>query len=80
MKTGSIIAIYFVTWWITLFTVLPFGIKNAHEAGQKVKEGEEPGAPIAPNIGKKALINSVIAGVVTALVVWAVSKGALSYP
>jgi predicted secreted protein len=27
-------AIYFVIWWIVLFTVLPFGVRNASEAAK----------------------------------------------
>ena len=39
MNIGTIIAIYFVTWWVTLFMVLPFGVKNADEAGVTVEKG-----------------------------------------
>ena len=72
MKTGSIIAVYFVVWWITLFMVLPFGIKNSHEAGEDVSAGNEAGAPVATRLLVKALINSVLAALVTAGIVWAV--------
>jgi predicted secreted protein len=40
MGLGSAIAIYFVIWWITLFAVLPFGVRTQAEAGDVV-----PGAP-----------------------------------
>ena len=45
MKIGSGIAIYFVIWWVVLFAVLPWGVKNAHEAGETTSKGNEPGAP-----------------------------------
>ena len=73
MKIGTIAAIYFVVWWITLFIVLPFGIKNSHEAGEDVSAGHEAGAPVATRLRVKALINTGLAAMVTAGIVWAVN-------
>ena len=61
MSFGSALAIYFVIWWITLFAVLPFGIRNAHEAGEKVEEGNDAGAPMVHGLLWKAAVTSVIA-------------------
>jgi predicted secreted protein len=72
MKIGTAIAIYFVVWWIVLFAILPWGVKNAHEAGETVLEGNEPGAPVQHQLGKKALITTVVAGVVFALIYFAI--------
>ena len=73
MKIGSMIAIYFVIWWTVLFAVLPFGVRNASEAGEKIEQGNDAGAPMALHWGKKILATSVIAlvlfGVVYAQVV-----------
>ena len=44
MKIGSVIAVYFVVWWMTLFVVLPFGIRSQQETGAVVA-GTDPGAP-----------------------------------
>lgn len=74
MKIGTAIAIYFVIWWIVLFAILPFGVKNAHEAGEVTLEGNEPGAPVRHQMGKKALITTIVAAVV-----FAVLYGALKY-
>ena len=41
MKFGSAVAIYFITWWVCLFIVLPFGVKNAHEAGETARQPAE---------------------------------------
>ena len=38
MSLVSAIAIYFIIWWVCLFVVLPFGVRNAHEAGEVVLE------------------------------------------
>ncbi len=51
MNLASAIAIYFIIWWLVLFLVLPFGIRNAHETGETVEEGNEPGAPVKPAPG-----------------------------
>ena len=61
MKIGSMFAIYFVIWWTVLFAVLPFGVRNAHEAGEKVEFGNDRGAPVALHWGKKILITSGVA-------------------
>jgi predicted secreted protein len=65
------LALYFVIWWITLFAVLPFGIRSQHEAGDVVA-GTEPGAPVLPGLLRKAVITSLIAAVIFACVwyVW----------
>ena len=68
MKIGSMIAIYFVIWWTVLFAVLPFGVRNASEAGEQVKAGNDAGAPTALHWGKKILATSVIALVLLGLV------------
>jgi len=57
------LALYFVIWWITLFAVLPFGIRSQEEAGEVVA-GTEPGAPVLPGLLKKAVITSLIAAVI----------------
>ncbi len=74
MNIGTIIAIYFVTWWVTLFMVLPFGVKNADEAGVTVEKGHERGAPVATRLLAKAAINTVLAAFVTATIWWAVTS------
>jgi predicted secreted protein len=48
MNLASAIAIYFIIWWLVLFLVLPFGIRNAHETGEAVEAGMSRGASRAP--------------------------------
>jgi predicted secreted protein len=68
MKIGTAIAIYFVVWWIVLFAILPLGVRNAHEAGESTLEGNEPGAPVDPQLGKKALLTTCVSAVVFAVI------------
>jgi predicted secreted protein len=66
MQIGSAIALYFVIWWLTLFAVLPFGVRSQHEAGEVVA-GSDPGAPAKVRIRRIVILNSVVAMVVLAL-------------
>jgi predicted secreted protein len=70
MQIGSIIAIYFVLWWLTFVAVLPIGSVSHHEAGTEVLSGSDPGAPVRPRLGFKALLATGLAGVFTALLMW----------
>jgi len=59
------IAAYFTIWWVTLFAVLPFGVRSATEAGvTDAPKGADPGAPAVPNLAKKALWTTGVAAVV----------------
>lgn len=64
MPIGSIIAIYFVVWWIVLFAVLPWGMRSQEEEGEVVL-GTERSAPANPRLVRKAIITSVVAAIVT---------------
>jgi predicted secreted protein len=68
VKIGTAIAIYFVVWWIVLFAILPIGVKNAHEAGETTLEGNEPGAPVEHQMGRKAIITTVVSAIVFAII------------
>ena len=55
------IATYVVLWWLTLFAVLPFGVRSQSESG-KVIDGTDPGAPAAHRMGRKLFITTLISG------------------
>lgn len=76
MPIASIFAIYFVVWWLCLFVVLPFGVRSQAEAGP-VTDGTEPGAPQKPRLLIKLLVTTVLAGVIVALLFWALSNPVL---
>ena len=60
-------AIYFILWWTVLFAVLPWGVRSQKEAGVTPGVGTDPGAPVLPQLVKKALITTVISGVLFAI-------------
>jgi predicted secreted protein len=68
MSIASGIAIYFIVWWVCLFVVLPFGIRNAHEAGETVEQGNDAGAPVRPLLKLKLVATTAVATVVFALI------------
>ena len=59
------LAIYFVTWWIVLLGVLPFGTDSQHERGA-VTPGTEPGAPTVHRVWRKLAWTTLVASVLYA--------------
>lgn len=60
------LAIYFIMWWLTLFMVLPFGMRTQDEAGDVVP-GTPESAPVAPRLARVFLINTVVSAVAFAI-------------
>jgi predicted secreted protein len=58
----SLLAIYFVVWWVVLFAVLPFGIRTQDEEGE-VTLGTTRSAPARPQLIRKAIVTSVVAAI-----------------
>lgn len=63
MKWTSALAIYALFWTMTLFVVLPFGVRTAEEAGAERGPGEADSAPHAFNLARVALRTTVISAV-----------------
>ncbi|MFZ1814479.1 MAG: DUF1467 family protein [Rhizobiaceae bacterium] len=59
-------AVYFIIWWVTLFMVLPVGVKSQAEEGERL-QGTDPGAPVQSRFGMKLVANTLLAGVVFAI-------------
>lgn len=45
MRWTTILAVYFLLWFLSLFLVLPFGVKTAEEAGKELVPGQTESAP-----------------------------------
>ncbi len=63
MSTTTAIAIYFLIWWVTLFAVLPFGVRSQEEQGE-FAAGTDPGAPVAARLLWKLVWTTLVASVV----------------
>lgn len=66
MSVTTAIAIYFLIWWITLFAVLPWGVRSQVEGGEVVP-GSDPGAPGIPKILWKLFWTTIVSGVIFAI-------------
>jgi len=75
MNAVTAIISYFVIWWVSLFFVLPFGVKR----NDSNVPGVDAGAPEKSLIGRKMLINSVLAFVFFLLFYTAVDLGLISF-
>jgi predicted secreted protein len=69
MKWTSILAIYILFWTLSLFLVLPFGVRTPEEEGTKAGAGHAESAPHRFDLGKVALRASIVAAVLTGLYV-----------
>ena len=62
MKPGSVLAIYLLFWTLTLFAVLPFGVRTPHDEGGEAVPGQADSAPNNPMLAKKMLWTTLISG------------------
>lgn len=63
MSTTTAAAIFFLIWWVTLFAVLPWGVRSQQESGEVVP-GTDPGAPLVPRLGRKLIWTTLVTCVV----------------
>ncbi len=68
MNWSLALAIYFTTWWVVLYAVLPFGVHSVSEAGAERPAGTDAGAPVTPHIGLKLMATTVVSAIVFAAV------------
>jgi len=71
------IAIYFVSWWIILFAILPFGVRTQEEAGEVVP-GTAESAPAAPKLLPKLIATTIITTLIFALIYWIIEGGVVT--
>ena len=69
------IATYVVIWWIVIFAILPFGVRPADER----EPGHDAGAPANPRLGLKAVVTSVVAGLLWLALYWAVNADLVNF-
>ena len=60
------IAVYVTIWWVTLFAILPLGVRSVHEGTDAPVAGQDQGAPIAPRLLMKAFWTTIVSAVVFA--------------
>lgn len=65
MPTFSIVAIYFLFFFMSLFMVLPFGVRTADEAGIEKIPGQADSAPAHFNLWRIAFRTGILALLLT---------------
>ncbi len=78
IRIGTAIAIYFLIWWVTLFAVLPWGVRNQEESGE-VTPGTDPGAPAIHRVWIKLVWTTVVASVIFAILFVVYTRGLIPY-
>ena len=63
MLLFSYFAVYFVVWWMTLFAVLPFGLKTQAEA-EEVVLGTVESAPARFRGGRVVLTTTIVSALI----------------
>lgn len=67
MKPISAIVIYLLFWMLTLFVVLPWGVRTSAEAGEDHIAGQADSAPVRPNLRAKAVWTTLVSAILFAL-------------
>jgi len=67
MKLGSILAIYALFWVMSLFVVLPFGVRTDEEAGVDRLPGHAESAPHHFSFGRAALRATILSAILFGL-------------
>lgn len=70
MSIGTAIAVYFLIWWLSLFVVLPWGVRPHSDDSNRVP-GTDAGAPAVAGIGRKLIWTTAVATAIFALL-WAI--------
>lgn len=78
MSIAGAVVIFILCWWAVFFTVLPWNIRSQWEDGGGIAEGTEPGAPVDPQILKKALRTTWIAAIIAAVIIGVVASGIIN--
>jgi predicted secreted protein len=76
LQPVPIAALYAIVWFVSLFIVLPFGVRNQVDVGQ-ITRGTEPGAPVAPRLWRRILVTSLLSAVLTGLLLWGLTNETL---
>ncbi|MDQ2095663.1 DUF1467 family protein [Rhodalgimonas zhirmunskyi] len=77
MSITSGIVLYVVIWFMTFLTVIPFRLKTQGDVGEIVP-GTQAGAPHEHGLQKKAVITTIIAAVLWAIIAGIIISGVIS--
>jgi len=78
MSKSTLIAIYFLIWWVTLFAILPWGVRNQEESGD-ITPGTDPGAPATHRVWQKLGWTTVVAAIIFGIFYTLYSRNLIPY-
>lgn len=73
MPIGTLIAFYFMLWWISWLIVLPFGNQKPDSKDERA-QGTDTGAPKRFLAWPKILSATILAAILLAVLSWALSS------
>ena len=65
------LAIFYIVWFISLFVVLPFGVRTQSDAGEYI-QGTSAGAPVNAKAGRIAALTTIVASTTFAVILLAI--------
>lgn len=69
------LAVYFMMWWIVLFAMLPFGMRQTQEEAGEVVPGSEPSAPVRPRFFRVIVLTTIVTTMLFAGYYWFRNSG-----
>jgi predicted secreted protein len=76
----TLVIIYITLWWIVLFAILPLGAKSHAEAGVDLGDGGDPGAPLVPNLKRKAITTTWVTAIIFVGLILVIESGVVQLP
>jgi predicted secreted protein len=67
MSLATCIAAYLTIWWVSLFAILPLGVRSHAEEGIPVPGGGDPSSPVDPKLKRKFFTTTWVAAILFAL-------------
>ncbi|SOH94003.1 Predicted secreted protein [Monaibacterium marinum] len=77
MTITSVIVVFAVIWFLTLFIVLPIGEISQEEDGNVVP-GTPPGAPANLRMKRKMVITTIVATILSAIICTIIISGVIT--
>ncbi|HEV2365043.1 MAG TPA: DUF1467 family protein [Caulobacteraceae bacterium] len=67
MSLPTAIAAYLTIWWVSLFAILPIGVRSHWEEGIDVPGGGDPASPVDPKLKRKFITTTWVAALLFGL-------------
>lgn len=74
MNIAEIVVVFIIGWWLILLAALPIGVRR----DETPSAGNDHGAPVKTMLGRKVLITTLLAAVLTTGFYWVTSYSGFS--